>query len=571
MTCTACAHENPAGAKFCEECGQALGRACASCGLELRPGVKFCSECGTPVADSTAGNAPPAVAARAPSAGTRKTVTIVFADLVGSTALHERLDPESARRFMESYYVAMRAAVESHGGTVTQLLGDGVKAVFGIPLVAEDDAIRAVRAAALMQQEFRDLANLQSGAVGKTGLRVAVNTGEVVAVGESEIIGDPVNVAARLQERGQDGDVVVGDSTARLVDTLVTLEPLGSFALKGRAVEVAAFRLASLERPAGAAAAAFVGREDELSRLRAVYATTTTEPLTSLAVLVGSPGLGKSRIIDEFTRELGEAATLVTAQCDEASADTFAPLTRALRRFLDIDAGASTEELRASPPKGAGPASLLRRRSKTHAKPPIPDEGLARGVDRAASVHIECEADGRQTDVVGCHDRDREVRALENAAERGRGNDVDKRCLEIERTIGLLVIVERDLVFLEVLAPDHGARGQGAGNPESEASCVADMHGRSGEVGTQIEPVVEGGIGRRWHAGRIAVDAGSLGGLVRVAHETLVARRRGDANRRVRARAAVAEAQIVSELVHDGPPLDERLRQRAGRVHAPDT
>jgi class 3 adenylate cyclase len=108
-------------------------------------------------------------------------VTIVFADLVGSTALHERLDPESARRFMEGYYTAMRGAVELHGGTVTQFLGDGVKAVFSIPHVSDDDAIRAVRAAVAMQAAFRALADAQRGSVGSTGLRVAVNTGEVVA------------------------------------------------------------------------------------------------------------------------------------------------------------------------------------------------------------------------------------------------------------------------------------------------------------------------------------------------------------------------------------------------------
>jgi class 3 adenylate cyclase len=162
---------------------------------------------------------------------------------------------------MESYYAAMRGAVESHGGRVTQLLGDGVKAVFGIPRVAEDDAIRAVRAAVAMQQAFRALAEQQQGAVGKTGLRVAVNSGEVVASGASEIIGDPVNVAARLQEQGRDGDVVIGESTQRLVATQVTLEPLGSFALKGRSGAVAAHRIVSLERPAGAATSPFVGRE----------------------------------------------------------------------------------------------------------------------------------------------------------------------------------------------------------------------------------------------------------------------------------------------------------------------
>ena len=161
-------------------------------------------------------------------------MTIVFADLTGSTSLQERLDAESVRRFMDAYYQAMRGAVEAHGGTVTQLLGDGVKAVFGAPRVAEDDAIRAVRAAVAMQRAFAELAEAQAGAVGRTGLRVAVNTGEVVASETAEIIGDPVNVAARLQEQARDGDVVIGEATRRLVSELVTLAPLGVFALKGR-------------------------------------------------------------------------------------------------------------------------------------------------------------------------------------------------------------------------------------------------------------------------------------------------------------------------------------------------
>ena len=187
MHCPACRHENRPGAKFCEECAAPLPRACASCGSELRPTAKFCDECGAPVAGSAPSRAQGGEAAaqraageRSSSGSARKVVTIIFADLVGSTGLHERLDAESVRQFMESYYAAMRFAVEAHGGRVTQLLGDGVKAVFGAPRVAEDDAIRAVRAAVEMQRAFHELADQQRERVGKTGLRVAVNTGEVV-------------------------------------------------------------------------------------------------------------------------------------------------------------------------------------------------------------------------------------------------------------------------------------------------------------------------------------------------------------------------------------------------------
>ena len=344
MICPACAHENRPGAKFCEECAGALKRVCASCGAELRPTAKFCDECATPVAGATA--AAPRATAAAPS-DTRKVVTILFGDLVGSTALHERLDAESVRQFMESYYAAMRGAVEAHGGRVTQVMGDGVKAVFGAPRVAEDDAIRAVRAGVAMQDAFRALAEQQRGRVGATGLRVAVNTGEVVANDATEIIGDPVNVAARLQEQGRDGDVVVGESTHRLVATLVTLELLGSFALKGRSEAVRAYRVVSLDRPAGAATAPFVGRDEELARLSVVYDAAVEKPAAALAVLVGSPGLGKSRLIDEFARRRADAATVVQASCDAAGGSTFAPLAEALRELLGIEGGASAESLQA--------------------------------------------------------------------------------------------------------------------------------------------------------------------------------------------------------------------------------
>src|SRR5262249_42739826 len=172
-------------------------------------------------------------------------------DLIGSTALHERLDAESVRSLMGRYYGALHAAVEAHGGTVVKLLGDGVMAAFGLPRVAEDDAMRAVRAALAMQQAFRALAQEQGG----IGLRVAVNTGEVVVdAATNDLVGDPINVAARLQDAAQDGEVVIGESTRRLVGALITLAPLGPVTLRGRAETGAAYRVVSLERPGGASA-----------------------------------------------------------------------------------------------------------------------------------------------------------------------------------------------------------------------------------------------------------------------------------------------------------------------------
>ncbi|HVN84362.1 MAG TPA: nuclear transport factor 2 family protein [Candidatus Binatia bacterium] len=280
---------------------------------------------------STAGLAAPHLASE-----TRKVVSIVFADLAGSTALQERLDPESARSFMERYYRAMRSAVEAHGGTVVKLLGDGVMAAFGVPRVAEDDAIRAVRAAVAMQNAFRALASEQRD----IGLRVAVNSGEVMVSGDdSDVVGDPVNVAARLQQEAQDGDVVIGEATRRLVAARMTLDPLGSFALKGRTETVKAYRVVSLDRPTGATTAAFVGRDEELARITAVYDAAVAMPAARLAVLLGSPGLGKSRLIDEVGRRLGDSAIVVTAQCDATGGATFAPVAAALREFLNATRG----------------------------------------------------------------------------------------------------------------------------------------------------------------------------------------------------------------------------------------
>src|SRR5215475_14029315 len=158
MNCNECGKANRSEARFCGGCGRPLAARCPQCGADSTPDAQFCDACGA------------ALVARPPDdAGARKVVTIVFADLVGSTALHERLDAESARPFMDRYYRAMQGAVEAHGGNVIRLLGDGVMCAFGVPRVAEDDALRAVRAAIEMQRAFRALASEQSGVVGEVG------------------------------------------------------------------------------------------------------------------------------------------------------------------------------------------------------------------------------------------------------------------------------------------------------------------------------------------------------------------------------------------------------------------
>src|SRR5262245_1039216 len=346
MTCTACGHANPETARFCNACGVAFAPRCAGCGTDNPPGSRFCNACGAALA-TRPDPGPSRVEGptrRADSREARKVVTVVFADLIGSTALHERLDAESARSLMGRYYGALHAAVEAHGGRVVKLLGDGVMAAFGLPRVAEDDAMRAVRAALAMQEAFRALAREQSG----IGLRVAVNTGEVVVdAATDDVVGDPINVAARLQDAAQDGDVVIGEATRRLVGALVTLAPLGAVTLRGRAESVAAYRVVSLDRPGGAATVAFVGRDDELRRLAAVYEAALAAPAARLAVVLGSPGVGKSRLLDEFTSRL-DGATVLVARCEAAGGATFAPMAKALRAVLGVATGTGGYDLRAA-------------------------------------------------------------------------------------------------------------------------------------------------------------------------------------------------------------------------------
>src|SRR6478609_1729249 len=194
---------------------------CPSCGKELEGEFQFCPYCATPLI--------------AEGREQRKTVTVLFCDVTGSTALGESTDPEALRAMLARYFERMRGIVESHGGTVEKFIGDAVMAVFGVPLTHEDDALRACRAALAMQDAF--------GELGIRG-RIGVNSGEVVAgTGERLVTGDPVNVAARLEQAAQPGDVLIGEPTLVLVRSAVEVEPLEPLVLKGKAEPVSAFRL----------------------------------------------------------------------------------------------------------------------------------------------------------------------------------------------------------------------------------------------------------------------------------------------------------------------------------------
>jgi class 3 adenylate cyclase/tetratricopeptide (TPR) repeat protein len=292
VTCVQCAQENVEGARFCNGCGASLGVRAAE---------------------------------------VRKTVTVVFCDLVGSTALGERTDPEVLRGVMGRYHATLRRILELHGGTVEKFVGDAAMAVFGIPHVHEDDAVRAVRAAVAM-----------SAAVAGLGLqvRIGVNTGEIVAgVGETLVTGDAVNVAARLEQVAGDGEILIGEQTERLVRGEVLVEPVDPLVLKGKSHPVPAFRVVDLSTPkrhGAVSASPFVGRDHELAVLRDALRVAADKRVPQMLTIVGPPGIGKSRLVAELV--FGSNAQTLVGHClSYGDAITYWPLVEILERLGDVD------------------------------------------------------------------------------------------------------------------------------------------------------------------------------------------------------------------------------------------
>src|SRR3954449_10917588 len=255
--CPSCSYENPEGARFCMSCGSALERRCSVCGTELPAQARFCMNCGTPVEDAPL---PRPVAVEPPVLALpeeRRQVTVVFADLSGYTAVAETMDPEAVKGLVERCLRRLGDEVERYGGTVDKYIGDNVMAIFGAPVAHEDDAERAVRAALGMQDAMAGInAGLDETHGVTFALRVGVNTGEVLAgaVGRDyTVIGDTVNVAARLQTAGRPGSVTVGERTYRATRHAVECRPLEPLELKGKADRVSAWEAVGVvaAQPAG--------------------------------------------------------------------------------------------------------------------------------------------------------------------------------------------------------------------------------------------------------------------------------------------------------------------------------
>jgi class 3 adenylate cyclase/tetratricopeptide (TPR) repeat protein len=287
-------------------------RTCLRCGEWSPTHARFCAACGAELSGA------PVLTER------RKVVTVLFADVVGSTALGERVDSETLRWAMQRWFTRMRDVIEAHGGIVEKYIGDAVMAVFGIPVTHEDDALRAVRAAADMREQAGALQDeLQRERGVEFGMRIGVNTGEATTGAAPDggvfTTGDMVNVAARLEQSATPGQILLGRETLLLVEHAVHTDPVAPLVVKGKREPIEAFQLTTVTAGARGRAprarAPMVGRGPERQRLFEAFDRAVAERRPQLVTVLGAAGIGKSRLVDEVTGALRDAATVAVGRC----------------------------------------------------------------------------------------------------------------------------------------------------------------------------------------------------------------------------------------------------------------
>jgi predicted ATPase/class 3 adenylate cyclase len=319
---------------------------CPGCGEENPDRFRLCGYCGTVLVAAQ----PP------PQEEVRKTVTIVFCDLKDSTALGDRLDSEALRDVLALYFSSMKPVLEGHGGLIEKYIGDAIMAVFGLPRMHEDDAQRAVRAAARMREALAELNVTLRADFGVTlQNRTGVNTGEVVTgdTGASQRLatGDTVNVAARLEQAAPAGEILIGESTYRLVRDAVEVVPVGPLTLKGKPEPVLAYRLISVTEGARSTRPAdlpLVGRAHEIAALDAELRRSIAGPECRLVTLLGEAGVGKSRLIEEFVRSVADEAVVLQSRClSYGDGITYWPLAEVFRQAAGIVPEDSEEDAHA--------------------------------------------------------------------------------------------------------------------------------------------------------------------------------------------------------------------------------
>jgi predicted ATPase/class 3 adenylate cyclase len=313
---------------------------CTNCGEASSERARFCQACGAPL--------------KAPEPHrSRRTVTVVFSDVVGSTALAERLDTEIFTLLMDRYFDRMSGVAERHGGTVAKFIGDAIVIVFGVPRAHEDDALRAVRAATEMREALQALNQELEPRWGVAlATKTAVNTGEILAStsdpdddpvgrGGHIAVGDAMNIGARLEQAAEAGDIVLGEATYELVREAVDVGKMPPLSLKGKAEPVTAYRLAGISTHAEAIArhldSPMVGRREHLEALLATFERAQHDRTCSLVTVMAPAGVGKSRLVEEFLGSAGGAATELSGHClSYGEGITFWPLAEMVKDVAGI-------------------------------------------------------------------------------------------------------------------------------------------------------------------------------------------------------------------------------------------
>jgi class 3 adenylate cyclase/tetratricopeptide (TPR) repeat protein len=377
MTCAQCHRPTPPDAKFCPECGARLSLACPACGVDNAPGSKFCKECGQALSRAAA---PPAVPtspapqsyipshlaqrilhARPSLEGERKQVTVLFADLKGSMELLADRDPEEARGLLDPVLEGMMEAVYHYEGTVNQVMGDGIMALFGAPLAHEDHAVRACYAALRMQEAIRRYTvELRRSHGLEVQIRVGMNSGEVVvrAIGNDlrmdyTAVGQTTHLAARMEQLATPGTIRVTGETLRLAEGWIHVRPLGPMPVKGLGEPVEVHELIGaaartrLQAAAARGLSRFVGRDGEMTQLHAA-AEQAGRGRGQMVAVVGEPGVGKSRLFYEFSEShrVHDWLVLRSASVSYGKATAYLLLIDLLKGYFKIADGDDARDIR---------------------------------------------------------------------------------------------------------------------------------------------------------------------------------------------------------------------------------
>jgi class 3 adenylate cyclase/tetratricopeptide (TPR) repeat protein len=374
VTCPRCQHSNPHGARFCEECATPLARTCSTCGTVLSAVAKFCHACGQPVTDAVHEPSPSPdsytpkhlagkiLTSKAALEGERKLVTVLFADLKASMEMLAARDPEEARTILDPVLDVMMEAVHHYEGTVNQVMGDGIMALFGAPLAHEDHAVRACYAALRMQERVRRYARELERSRGITmAIRIGINSGDVVvrSIGSDlqmdyTAVGRTTHLAARMEQMAEPGSILTTMDTMRLVHGYVEADSRGQHYVRGLDGPVAVYVIKGtgpvrqrLEAAATRGFTEFVGRDVELSGIRRALDKAERGHGQVVAV-VGEPGVGKSRLLHEVVRADRMTGWLVvkTGAASYGKATAYGPVREMLRAYLDLHDHAAPHEVR---------------------------------------------------------------------------------------------------------------------------------------------------------------------------------------------------------------------------------